>query len=106
MATKHLFVALALLRAASPGKKVDPFPEVVTDANTPQGRTFVPLRQQAARLVRIAGERGGNAWYVLKEARADQPFFFDTATSAGALEFEGPTPWSQLDPRRIRAAIR
>jgi hypothetical protein len=106
LATKHLFVSLALLRAASPGKKADPFPAQVTEANTPQGRTFVQLREQAARLVRIAGEGGENAWYVLKEARADQPFFFHPATSAGALEFQGPTPWSQLDPREIRAAAR
>lgn len=104
MVNKMLFVALTVLRAVSPSRKPDPFPSQIFKTNKGQ-YMFVSVRDQAAKLVRVMGEPGGNDWYALKEAKSDMPFFFSPESMVGELELNGSGPWSQLDPKHIRSLM-
>lgn len=97
------FAALALLRFLSPQTKADP---IVEEKLSDDGRRTlnIPVRQEAARLVRVFEEKNGREWYVPRDVASKAPFFEPTAC-IGSLLLESRVPWACVDASCIRRDI-
>lgn len=103
---KYLLVTLLILRELSPILKPTPFAAAEMALGGGKRRYLVPLRLDCARLTKSIESRSEKAIYFLRDAHNVQEPFANPSKSNGVLTVESTSPYSALDPVRIRKEAR